>query len=256
MNIKIKKVGIISIVLMNFLCCNNFTSAQEDRRRFNPLEDQIADFLPSLSELLDSAVINDPYVDFRQYATEINKKNLISTKRNWSRTLGVQADFRYGTFDNYSINDAAGSNPSVLYATRTEFKFGYAAYINFPLYELYNRHNLIELNKIEIEQARSMVKVQQNQRRETLIRQYNDLILAHELFKIKAKYLETSRINLQMVEKEFVNGVISVTEFARLSEIASRTEADYVSAKSNMLTAFMLLEETVGMKFNISKDIR
>ena len=69
--------------------------------------------------------------------------------------------------------------------------------------------------------------------------------------KIKSKYLETSRINMQLAEKSFMNGSITVDEYSRVSEIESRTESEYETIKVDFLSAYQTLEVMVGMKFNL-----
>ena len=91
--------------------------------------------------------------------------------------------------------------------------------------------------------------------REKVITQYNDVLLKQRLLIIKSKYLETSKINMQMAEKGFMNGTISVDDYSRVSEIASNTEADFETTKMEFMTAYMLLEETTGMRFNIYNEI-
>jgi hypothetical protein len=73
--------------------------------------------------------------------------------------------------------------------------------------------------------------------------------------KLKAKYIETARINLEMVEREFQNGVVSVGEYSRISEIVTRTEADFESARIDFITSYMVLEEIVGFKFNLTNAV-
>jgi hypothetical protein len=58
-----------------------------------------------------------------------------------------------------------------------------------------------------------------------------------------------------MVEKEFLNGVIPLTEYARMSGIVSGSEAEFENARMAFMTAYMLLEEVVGMKFNLVNTI-
>jgi hypothetical protein len=96
-----------------------------------------------------------------------------------------------------------------------------------------------------------MAQVQRIELRQTVIRQYNELILKHNLLKIKSKFLETSRINAQMAEKEFLNGVALVSEYARIAEINSRVESDFETVRMDFLTAYLILEEIVGIKFHI-----
>jgi len=59
-----------------------------------------------------------------------------------------------------------------------------------------------------------------------------------------------------MSEKEFQNGVIPVGEYARISEIVSKAESDLETAKAEFSTAFMIMEEICGMKFNLKQPVK
>ena len=223
----------------------------QSRSTFDPLSDEIKDKLPSLSILLDSAVKHDPYVHFRNLQTVVNTSKLKSSQNYWLRNFGLQADFRYGSYDIFSNNTAEGQTSTLFATKRNETNYGLGAYIKFPIIDVINRRNEVRLAKTEIAQAEQMVEVQEKEVREKVITQYNDLIMRQHVLKIFGKYLETSRISLQMAEKEFVNGSISVAEFSRISEIVNKAETEYEGSKMAFQTAYMLLEETVGMKFNI-----
>ena len=110
------------------------------------------------------------------------------------------------------------------------------------------------MDKVVLEQAQSFSKYQRSDLRQTIIKQYNDLIVKYRILKIKSKYAETSKVSIQMAEKDFLNGIISVAEYTRLSGILSSTETDLESAKMDFRTAYMILEEIIGIKFHIIKD--
>jgi outer membrane protein TolC len=247
----IKKVFLI--LLMVFL--GSTLGFPQTKDTFNPFKDEISEKLEPLSALLDSAMKHDPYVQFRDLQIIMNNCKLKATKSEWIKNIGVQADIRYGTFDNYSTNNSGGSTPTSLATTRSEAKYGYAAYVKFPLNDFVNRKNQIKLAKTEIQQATLMAEVQRNEVRQMVIRQYNDLLLKQNLLKIKSKYIVTARINLEMVEKEFQNGIVNVGEYSRISETVTRTETDYESARIDFITAYMILEEIVGFKFNLTSSI-
>lgn len=223
---------------------------------FNPITDDISQYIPSLSVLMDSAIYFDPKIEFRDLQIEINKRKAISVKRQWSKNVGFVADVRYGTFDNYSLSDVNSLNPSYSYAKREEFKFGYGAYLKYPLSDLYDRRNQILIAQAENEQAESMLKLEKNEKRQIILKQYYNLLLTQKLLKIKAKSFETAKINLQIAEKEFLDGIIPVSEFARLSDIVSRSEMDFETTKMDFLTEYMILEELTGIKLRPIKEIK
>jgi outer membrane protein TolC len=232
-----------------FLLWNQGILSAQVEQEFTLYTDDISHFLPPLSELMDSAMANNHTVQFRDLQLIIDRCKLKANKKEWTRNLGIQADIRYGTFDNYSTNSTTDQSLSTYATTRNEFKWGYAAYINMPLYTLVNRKNQMKLATTELEQAKKMAEAQRDEVRQLVIRQYHDVILKQRLLKIKSKLRETSAINMQMTEKDFANGVIQTSEYARISEIVSRAEADFESAQIDFQTSYLILEEIVGMKF-------
>jgi outer membrane protein TolC len=247
-------IHIFTLLTIMRLSFQGAVYAQEGSQ-FDPVKDDIGYKILPLEMLIDSAIANNPYIQFRDLQLIVNDCKLRTNRIEWTRNFGVQTDVRYGNFYNYSTNSTGGVEPPPVSTVRNEFKYGAAVYMNLPLFAFANRRNQIKLAETEIQQAQSMAEVQRNETRQLVIRQYNDLILKQRLLRIKAKYLETSRINMQMVEKEFSNGIISVTEYSRISEIVTRTETDFENARMDFLTAYMILEEIVGMKFNLTYNI-
>jgi len=243
-----------SLLLIIILLINQLSGFAQQNKGPDLLIDGIESMLPSLETIIDSAIANNPYVKFRDLQITVNTHKLKSDRAEWTRDIGFQTDVRYGTFDNFASNVVEGQNPALSSTRNTQTNYGIGAYIRIPFYDFLNRKNQIKMAKAEIEQAKSFSQVQRNELRQLVIRQYNELIIKQRLLKIKAKYTETSRIHMQMVEKEFINGAITLTEYSSLSEIASRAESELESAKMDFRTAYMILEEIVGMKFNLQID--
>ncbi len=212
------------------------------------LEQEFYSQLPPLAVLIDSAIANDEYVKFRDLQSTVNTCKLKNSKIDWARYVGVQANYGYGNLYNYSTSSTGAIEPAAVATSRSEVKYSGQVFLNLPLIAVVNRKNLIKLAKAEIEQSQQMSMFQRDEKRQTVIRQYNDVLLQQRLLRIKSKYLETTKISFQLVEKEFLNGVIPITEYTRLSESVSRAESEYETVRMNFLTSFMILEEIVGMK--------
>jgi outer membrane protein TolC len=227
----------------------------QQARTFDPLKDDISNLLPPLAALMDSAIANNPYIQFRDLQVIVNRCKLKSNQIEWMRNIGFSADVRYGNFYNYSQNSVDGVEPPAVATNRAETKWGGAVYIKFPVYELVNRKNLLKMAGLEVDQAQKMAEVQRDEVRQLVIRQYNELILKQKVLKVKTKFSETSKISMQLVEKEFLNGIIPLTEYSRLSEAASRTEVDYEVSRMDFLTAYLVLQEIVGIDFQLTNQI-
>ncbi|MBK7030991.1 MAG: TolC family protein [Bacteroidales bacterium] len=226
--------------------------AQEKDKNTTLIEDFDIE-IPPLSVLLDSACFTDPFLAYRDLDVEIMKGNLKSDKRYWMRNLGVTTDARYGTFDHLTSTTEYGETPIYVLQSSSEIRYGFGAYLKLPLIDVVNRRNTIKIGQMEVEKAEKMSQLQREQVRTQVIKGYNELILRLRLFKIKLKQLETAQINMQMAEKEFVNGIIPVSEYARLTEITIGTELNFEIAKMDVLNAKMALEEITGMEFKVNK---
>ncbi len=215
-------------------------------------ETEIASFLPPLQILIDSAVINNPEIKYSDLAIKANEYKLQSEKTFWMRNLGVQSDVRYGTFNNFSTNTSEGQSPSIIATSKTEANYGVGLYVKFPLYDIINRKNQVGLAQMEIQQAQAKAESQRVQIRQIVISHYNDVVMKHNLFLNKSKNIETERINLNMVEEEFKNGVTPVVEYARIYQIVSMAEDDLQRSKMEYINAVMILEEITGYHFSKS----
>ncbi|MCX6222728.1 MAG: TolC family protein [Bacteroidia bacterium] len=245
-----KYILVLSSVLV-FLSTQHPCSAQQkDEQNLVTLD--IESVLPPLETIIDSAIAKNPYVKFRDQQIIVNEFKLKSDRIRWMENLGLQSDARYGTFDNFSMNTAAGQTPSVIATRNNQLNYGVGAYIKLPLFDFVNRKHLVGAAKTEMDQAISLAAVQRDELRQAVIKQYNDLILKMKLLKIKSKYLETSHINIQMADKEFKNGVLSVAEYSKISEIVTLAETDYQTVYTEFTTAYMILEELAGFKFKIN----
>jgi outer membrane protein TolC len=249
------KYFIYCLFLLFSISLTHLTGYSQQSKTFDLSTDNIELMLPPLETIIDSAIAKNPYVKSRDLQITVNTLKLKSDRADWTKNIGFQSDVRYGTFDNFASNVVQGQNPSLLSTRTTQTNYGVGAYIRIPLYDIINRKNQINSTKAEIEQAKSFSLVQRNELRQLVIRQYNELIVKQRLLKIKIKYAETSRTHMELVEKEFLNGAITLTEYSSLSEIASRAESDFENAKMEFRTAYMMLEEIVGIKFNLSNKL-
>lgn len=233
-----------------------FRGIAQQSKEFDLLKDNIEAILPPLETIIDSAIARNPYVKFRDLQITLNRQKLSTSRVEWTRDVGFQTDMRYGTFNNFATNVAGGQQPALSSSQSSEFNYGVGGYIRIPLYDFVNRRHQVKYAKAEIEQAQNYSQVQRNELRQLVIKQYNEVLVKHRLLKIKSKYTETAKINMEMAEKQFLNGVINISEYSTITEIVARGEADFESSKMEFRTAYMLLEEIVGVKFNLTNKLK
>jgi len=245
---------IFSFTLL-LIFCHSFqvTVYAQSGIQFDPLKDEISNKILPLEMLIDSGIANNASIHVRDLQILVNRCRLKTNRVDWTKNIGMQADLRYGNFYSYSTNSTSGIEPPAVATISNEIRYGAALYVKFPLYDFVNRKTQLKLASVEIEQAQGMAEMQRYELRQLIIRQYNDLVLKQRLLRLKNKSLVTSNINMQMADKEFSNGIIPLSEYARISEIVLRSESDYENARMDFMTAYMILEEIVGIKFNLIK---
>ena len=236
--------------------CFPKTAYSQENKTTNAQAADTTFFLPPLAVLIDSAIENSAMFRYYEQGAQAKKYNLSNEKRAWTRNFGLQADVRYGTFDNFSTNTSEGQSPALYATSTTQTNYGIGAYVKLPISDFLGRKNKVMLAKTEVDQAETMAEVQRDQIRQTVIKQYNDLLMKRTLLKIKARNLESSRTNLLLADKEFKNGVISLGTYSGLSEAASNSEINFEQAKVDFKTAYMLLEELAGFIFSSTESNR
>ena len=226
-------------------CCSSFSVAIAQTNDSERTSREI--LLPPLEELIDAAIKNNPAVEFTSLGIEV-KESLVSSERNyWTRNFGFQADAEYGNLSNSSYSLEA-DNSNLQSTTTTQWNYGAGVYLKIPIYDLINRKAQVKQAKLEVDQAKSMEERMKNEVRILVIEQYQQVLLTQKLLDIKSQNLGNARVNMQMVEKEFRNGVTTVLEYSRVSDITTKVVVEYETAKSEFFLAKKLLENTVGFK--------
>ena len=230
----------------------NFTEAQTIE--YNNVSINGSEFeFPPLKAVIDSVLKRNAMLKFRKNHIGVKESTLESERIYWTRNMGLQADGRYGTLNNFSSNEDGVSNTA--YSTlSTQYNYSVGFYIKFPVFDMLNRKNQISLAKFEVDEAKNMADFQEDEIRQTVIKLYQDLILKQKLLLIRSKSLSDGKINMQMVEKEFRNGVVPISEYVRITGMTSNLEADYELAKSEFIITKQLLEDMAGFVFNLTNS--
>jgi hypothetical protein len=206
---------------------------------------------PPLQVVIDSVIKKSAMLNFRTNSAR-SKEAILATERiYWSRNIGFQADTRYGNLSNFATTEDGTSNTAAL-TTAKQFNYSVGIFLKVPLFDAINRKNQIKLAESEVEAAKSMVEFEKEQIRQTVIKLYQDLILKQKILQIKSRGLGDARLNMQMVEKEFRNGIVPIAEYVRISGLTTVMETGYETAVSEFITAKKLLEDMAGFVFGLT----
>jgi outer membrane protein TolC len=238
---------IIIISCLNFVLFNSVIGQSTELSESQSNKNEIQ--FPPIELLIDSAIKHNSYVQYRDLDIDAKESVLKSQHNVWLRNIGVQGVANYGTFDYFNSN-SNNQSTTVLNTNSKQFNYGMGFFLKLPFYDMIDRKNQINVARVQLEQAKSMVQVQKDELRQIVIKLYEDILLKQKLLNIRSQSLGNARVNMEMVDKEFRNGTIPVTEYVRISDIVSRTEADYETAKTDFISAKKILEEIVGFSFS------
>lgn len=246
-----KRLKIITLfTLMVFSL--NFAEAQTIEYNDVSINDSESEF-PPLKAVIDSVLKRNSMLKFRKNHIGVKESTLASERIYWTRNMGLQADGRYGTLNNFSNSEDGVSNTAFSTLSR-QYNYSVGFYVKFPVFDMLNRKNQIRLAKFEVDEAKNMADFQEDEIRQTVIKLYQDLILKQKLLLIRSRSLSDGKINMQMVEKEFRNGIVPVSEYVRITGMTSNLEADYEMAKSEFIITKQLLEDMAGFVFNLTNS--
>lgn len=245
-----KLCQIISILSLMVISFNNI---QAQTLEFGNSSLSGSEFkFPTLKVVIDSVLKRSAMVNFRNQHIGVKESTLASERIYWSKNLGIQADTRYGNLSNFATSEDGISNTAAL-TTAKQFNYSVGFYLKIPIFDVLNRKNQIKLAKLEVDEAKSMAEFQKEEIRQTVIRMYQDLLLKQKLLQIRSRSLGDGRVNLQMVEKEFRNGVVPISEYVRIVSMTENLEADYTKAMSEFITAKLMLEDMAGFEFGLTQ---
>lgn len=249
---------IVSLVFFsNLVFAQNETEENSVTKpvKFDPLVDNIADKLPPLHILIDSAVAHSPRVRISNADISIMKYSLKDARINWTKNLGFMGELVTGNYYQFSTNQSSGASPNEFITDRYEINYFIGIFLKIPISDIIGQKNHANIAKRELEKKILFKEENAMEIRKEVIMVYQELLMRQELLKIKNESQLTTRLQVQMAEIEFKNGSLKISEMARLTEINAENLYENKEETFLFFRQYLILEELVGMKFNLINEI-
>ncbi len=260
-NIKFSFRRIFTLFVAVILLCQGYAAGAQENQdsevklRFDPLVDNIQDKLPPLEVLIDSAIKNAPIIRMEEAQISLARYQLKEYRMNLTSNFGFSSNFKWGNNYSYTTNETAGGLPSEFLSTGNQTFFDVGVYLKIPLFDIINQKNLVNQGKREIESHLIRREEMIKETKQEVIFTYQNLLLHQDLLKVKNEAQVTSQIQVQMAEKEFLNGKISISELSRLTQYHSGNLYSYKQDRMLFYRQYLLLEQIVGMEFKLLNEI-
>jgi len=251
--IRSKIIGMLFVCLASTLMVAG--QARDTVFVFNPIVDDITLRIPPLDDLIDSAIIHSPDVALADAEIYLRKYGIKTARRDVLQNFYLDAGLGLDYLNGYTNSQANVGTPTEVLTWQDNSAYALAVSVRMPLDDLADRRNRIKYATKYMEQAYSEREIQIKIIRRQIIEQYNRLIINQKILKGANDNQITMGLQMALAEKEFLNGQMSLYEMARLGEMNRKAVTDFEQARNEFYNAYMILQEIVGIKFNVINSI-
>jgi len=227
----------------------------KDTTYFNPLIDDITLRIPPLDDLIDSAIIHNPQI--RYYDADIAewKYRVKSASRVWMRNLYL-GTYLQTDWWNSTTQTRQGQVPyDPNYTNQNSYRGLGQIEIRLPMQDLWDRKNQMKTTTKEIEKSMASKDNVILQLRQTIITNYNQLIVNQKILKNANESVIAGAMNKEMGDKEFLNGQSTLYDLAYIMEMYRVAVYNYETSRNQFFNSYMILQELCGFKFNVINKI-
>jgi outer membrane protein TolC len=247
--------------LVVFLVCTSFITVDAQTKK-TPIKESVVvapSAVPSdsildleqqllpLDEILEIAVKHSPYINYDLALIERQKNMLTVTKREWHRVLSAQAFYSWG---NQALNYGS-ENGGYSYNILNGYRYGFN--LNIPLSEFTSRNARVKADKAELDAARYKREQTEMMLRRQVIEEYNQLLAAQKLLKIKTDGSENARVMYEVADKKFRSGGIQLDDMTKANDALVAAQTAQVLSVAEYRILLLSFEELIGVKLNTIK---
>ena len=203
-------------------------------------------YLPPLSALIDSAFVNSPLLIQFGSENDILKSEVELARKAWTDYLYTQSEFKFGSTDNVTFSQEGNTYDSrVNTVVTSRYQIGLG--LRFSAFDLIDRKHNIAIAKEKQRIAEAQLEGVRRQIRKEVTLLFNNVILTQRILTIKSETQQAKLLHFSLAEKQFLEGEISVSDYAGIIEMIAKSSADFETAKMDFTNAYFLLEESVGI---------
>lgn len=243
---------VLAAFLLPILCFGQ----NKDTTYFNPLVDDITLRIPPLEDLIDSAIVHNPQVKYYDADIAAWRYRVKSASRVWMRNFYIdtylQTDFwKSATYTSLNYQAVADYYNSYQNSYRGLGQIE----IRIPMLDLWDRKNQMKTATKEIEKSMASKDNVILQLRQTIITQYNQMIVNQRILKNANESVIAGAMNKEMGDKEFLNGQSTLYDLAYIMEMYRTAVYNYETSRNAFFNSYMILQELCGFKFNVINKI-
>lgn len=208
--------------------------------------------LPDLQSCIDSTLANSPLLKTTDEQVAQLLEDIKIQKRSLGEYVLVDANTRYGLFNQLSVADPAGtgSTPGLdLYAAEERFNYYAGLTLRLPLSYLWSNNNKVKKLKYSINEAELKREELKKEIIRMVVTEYYKLKSSYEVLGIHQINVQTSELDYLKAKNDMQNSLIKLSEYSTITYSYRRSFEEYVVAKNEFLMQYHLLKLLTGSEF-------
>lgn len=198
-----------------------------------------------LDELIQDALVHAPLLKVQALNVDnaYHKAKLID--KEWSNYFNAIGSAQLGNI-RYLDNLESDSGADIRTITRENVFYGIGVQLRLPLNDFMTRNDRKAILQNQLEQEKLLRQEREIKVRELVIRQYHELQLKLKLITLRTRELEAQNIAVEMAERYFREGNLSLHEYTAAASQRNLAEEALAGAQTEALISYQLLRELVG----------
>lgn len=197
----------------------------------------LADYLPPLPVLIDSAIANSPQVEYFSQRQKMSEYEVAQMRKDWLNGLSINGSYFQGN------NALIGNN-------LTLGGYNYGVGFNISLGQIFTMGDRVNQAKAAAA-SESAKKVEQ----ERMIKQkveetYNQLFILRDLIEHSTEAMESARFIYEQSQTRFVRGELSLDELGQQTDLKTKWASNYTRLRGEFYNTYRTLERIVGVPFS------
>lgn len=197
----------------------------------------LADYLPPLNLLIDSAVYNAPQIEYYRQRQLMFEYEIGIGRNQWMEGVRVFSNYNLGT---------SGTSDGVIFVQG----FQYGLNVQIPLSMFFGQRDAGKMSKAaaaaeDAQKRRTIIEIQ-TEVEET----YSRLFMLRDLIKEATNAKESSQFIYEQSEAKYIRGEISLDELGQNADLRTKWATNYITLKTEFYDTYRRLERIVGVSFS------
>lgn len=240
------KLKVVLLVLMGMIfLASNLKGQTFGRTEGKVNEDSLiidlADYLPPLNLMIDSAVANNPQIEYYRQRQLMFEYEIGIGRNQWMEGVRLFSNYNLGT---------TGSSDGAIFVQG----FQYGINVQIPLSMFYGQRDAGKMSK-----AASMAEEQQKKRTiieiQTEVEEtYSRLFMLRDLIREATNAKESAQFIYEQSEARYIRGEIPLDELGQNADLRTKWATNYITLKTDFYDTYRRLQRLVGVPFSKFND--